>query len=196
MKDKFKGEKLETILEQKDSLHAAKAMEQELLSGFEAAIKERNAPRDKVNKFNPRYDETFFKGVEWLDSIDKAPKRITEQDLIDSIPEPNEDLDKAFRAEAAEYLDKLPPLGKIGYEKIASMSWLARKQENKREYEAIVTIIFKNILEERKIMPMKNGSSKKAISQNIKELVKVGHPQDQAVAIAMSHAQVTGKKGK
>lgn len=33
-------------------------------------------------------------------------------------------------------------------------------------------------------MPLKHGSASSTISGNIKELVKAGHPQNQAVAIA------------
>jgi len=36
--------------------------------------------------------------------------------------------------------------------------------------------------------PMKKGSSKKVISENIAELRRSGRPQDQAVAIAMRSA--------
>ena len=40
-------------------------------------------------------------------------------------------------------------------------------------------------------MPLKRGKSKKAVSENIRELVKSGRPHSQAIAIAMSKA---GKK--
>lgn len=46
-------------------------------------------------------------------------------------------------------------------------------------------------------MPLKRGSSKKAVSSNIKTEMKSGRPQKQAVAIAMSMARKaeSGMKG-
>lgn len=40
-------------------------------------------------------------------------------------------------------------------------------------------------------MPLKKGKSKKAFSYNVSELVKHGHPQDQAVAIAYKQKRIT-----
>lgn len=42
-------------------------------------------------------------------------------------------------------------------------------------------------------MPLKKGSSRKAIGSNIEELIKSGRPQKQAVAIAL---QKSGKSNK
>jgi hypothetical protein len=39
-------------------------------------------------------------------------------------------------------------------------------------------------------MPLKSGKSHKVISHNIKEMIEAGHPHDQAVAAALSHADV------
>lgn len=43
-------------------------------------------------------------------------------------------------------------------------------------------------------MPLKSGSSKKVISQNIKTEMAHGKPQKQAIAIAMSKAGKSYKK--
>jgi hypothetical protein len=45
-------------------------------------------------------------------------------------------------------------------------------------------------------MPMMKGSSKKAISKNISELVSSGRPQKQAIAIAMTKAGKSKPKAK
>jgi hypothetical protein len=38
-------------------------------------------------------------------------------------------------------------------------------------------------------MPLKEGSDRKTISSNIREMVNAGHPQRQAVAAALSNAR-------
>jgi hypothetical protein len=44
-------------------------------------------------------------------------------------------------------------------------------------------------------MPLKSGSSKKTVSSNISEMMKSGHPQNQAVAASLSNAR-KGKRSK
>lgn len=43
-------------------------------------------------------------------------------------------------------------------------------------------------------MPLKTGTSQETISSNIREMVKAGHPRNQAVAAAMRQAR-TSRKG-
>lgn len=43
-------------------------------------------------------------------------------------------------------------------------------------------------------MPLKKGSNRKVVSQNIREMMKAGYPQKQAVAASLRSAGVSRKK--
>jgi hypothetical protein len=45
-------------------------------------------------------------------------------------------------------------------------------------------------------MPLKKGSSKAVVSENIREMMAAGHPQDQAVAASLRNAGKSRKPTK
>lgn len=45
-------------------------------------------------------------------------------------------------------------------------------------------------------MPLKRGSDRATISANIREMVRAGHPQRQAVAAALSNARRGRRRGR
>jgi hypothetical protein len=45
-------------------------------------------------------------------------------------------------------------------------------------------------------MPLKKGRSRKTISSNISEMIKSGHPKNQAIAASLNEARKSGAKIK
>jgi SOS response regulatory protein OraA/RecX len=45
-------------------------------------------------------------------------------------------------------------------------------------------------------MPLKKGSSKETVSQNIREMRKAGYPQKQAVAASLNQSRKSKRSGK
>ncbi len=43
-------------------------------------------------------------------------------------------------------------------------------------------------------MPLKKGTSRKTIGENIKEMEKAGHPRKQSIAAALNEARKSGSK--
>lgn len=43
-------------------------------------------------------------------------------------------------------------------------------------------------------MPLKKGTSKKVIGENIGEMIKSGHPKKQAIAASLNEARESGAK--
>jgi hypothetical protein len=63
------------------------------------------------------------------------------------------------------------------------------------DYSAIIASFRSSLTSKcERPMPLKKGTSKATISSNIKEMMKTGHPQSQAVAAALSTARKSGAK--
>lgn len=45
-------------------------------------------------------------------------------------------------------------------------------------------------------MPLKRGSSQETVSENISEMVRSGHPQQQAIAASLENARRSKRRGK
>ena len=72
--------------------------------------------------------------------------------------------------------------------KVIDLSWFRSRMLMLRQLEFDVKC--------EEIMPLKKGTSKPVVSKNIAEMVKSGHPKDQAVAAALSTARKSGAKIK
>ncbi len=68
----------------------------------------------------------------------------------------------------------------------------AVEEMNRTFREDFNEALMRNVANIGKDMPLKTGKSKQVVQSNIKELIKSGRKQDQAVAIAYSKAR--GKK--
>jgi hypothetical protein len=47
---------------------------------------------------------------------------------------------------------------------------------------------------EEEIMPLKKGRSRKIVSENIAEMIRSGHPRNQAIAASLENAGLSNRK--